>query len=145
MASPADTLWFDREWRWSTGFYYKVSALDIHGNESGHALLGPDGVTGAKTSKTPEAAYLRQNYPNPFNPTTRIAFGLAAQGRVSLRVYDAAGRLVRVLFEGSRPAGNYTELWDGRDSRGGAVASGIYFYRLQAGEFTETRKMVLTR
>jgi len=145
MASPADTLWFDREWRWSTGFYYKVSALDIHGNESGHALLGPDGVTGAKTSKTPEAAYLRQNYPNPFNPTTRIAFGLAAQGRVSLRVYDAAGRLVRVLFEGSRPAGNYTELWDGRDSRGGAVASGIYFYRLQAGAFTETRKMVLTR
>jgi len=50
-----------------------------------------------------------------------------------------------VLFEGSRPAGNYTELWDGRDSRGGAVASGIYFYRLQAGAFTETRKMVLTR
>jgi hypothetical protein len=145
VASPTDTLWFDGEWRWNSGYYYKVSALDIHGNESGHALLGPDGVTGAETPKTPEAAYLRQNYPNPFNPATRIAFGLAAPEHVSLRIYDAAGRLVRVLVEGARPAGHYSELWDGRDSRSAAVASGIYFYRLQAGAFTETRKMVLTR
>ena len=64
---------------------------------------------------------------------------------MSLRIYDAAGRLVRVLVEGARPAGNYAELWDGRDSRGRAVASGIYFYRLSAGSFSETRKMALLR
>ena len=145
VASPADTLWFDGAWRWNSGYYYKVAALDIHGNESGFALLAPESVTDVETPKAPAAAYLRQNYPNPFNPTTRVAFGLAAPGNVSLRIYDAAGRLVRVLAEGARPAGNYTELWDGRDSRGSAVASGIYFYRLQAGEFTETRKLVLTR
>jgi predicted lipoprotein with Yx(FWY)xxD motif len=145
VASPTDTLWFDGAWRWNGGFYYKVSALDIHGNESGHALLGPDGVTGNDTPKAPEAAYLRQNYPNPFNPTTRIAFGLSVPGRASLRIYDAAGRLVRVLVEGARPAGAYAETWDGRDSRGAAVASGIYFYRLAAPGFDETKKMAIMR
>lgn len=64
---------------------------------------------------------------------------------MSLRIYDASGRLVRVLVEGVRAAGNHTELWDGRDSRGAAAASGIYFYRFEAGAFRETRKMVLLR
>jgi flagellar hook assembly protein FlgD len=62
-----------------------------------------------------------------------------------VRIYDAAGRLVRTLVDGARPAGRYSELWDGLDSRGGAVASGIYFYRLDAGAFTQTKKMVLLR
>jgi len=52
---------------------------------------------------------------------------------------------VRTLVEGARPAGRYSELWDGRDSRGAAVASGIYFYRFDAGSFTQTKKMVLLR
>jgi hypothetical protein len=136
---------FDDEWDWSAGYYYKVAAVDRHGNESGHALLAPDDVTGVETPKAPEGPYLAQNFPNPFNPTTRISFGLAAPANVSLRIYDASGRLVRVLLEGARPAGNYSELWDGRDSGGRAVASGIYFYRLTAGAFTETRKMALLR
>ena len=145
LGSTADTTLFDGGWTWKSGYYYKVAAVDIHGNVSGCALLTPDGVTDVETPKTPEAAYLRQNYPNPFNPTTRITFGLGAPGNVSLRIYDAAGRLVRVLAEGARAAGNYAELWDGRDSNGRAVASGIYFYRLTAGAFTETRKMALLR
>jgi len=145
IAAPADTLWFDEDWHWSNGYYYKVSAIDIHGNESGFALFTPDDVTGNDTPKAPEANYLSQNYPNPFNPTTRIAFGLSAPARVSLRIYDIAGRLVRVLAEGDRPAGNFTELWDGRDSNGRPVASGIYFYRLAAGGFEETRKMAIMR
>jgi hypothetical protein len=145
IASPNDTTLLDGGWRWSSGYYYKVSAIDIHGNESGFALLRPDGVTDVETPKAPATSFLLQNYPNPFNPTTRVAFGLAAPSNVSLRIYDAAGRLVRVLAEGARPAGNYSELWDGRDSGGRAVASGIYFYRLTAGAFTETKKMALLR
>jgi hypothetical protein len=117
----------------------------VNGNESEFALLAPDNVTGDETPKAPAASFLAQNFPNPFNPTTRIAFGLAAPGNVSLRIYDAAGRLVRVLVEGERSAGHYAELWDGRDSSGRAVASGIYFYRLRAGSFSETRKMALLR
>jgi len=117
----------------------------VHGNESGFALLTPDGVTGTDTPKAPEASYLSQNYPNPFNPTTRIAFGLSAPAHVSLRIYDAAGRLVRALVNEERRAGRYEESWDGRDSNGSSVASGIYFYRLTAGSFEETRKLALMR
>jgi len=74
-----------------------------------------------------------------------IAFGLSAPEHVSLRIYDAAGRLVRALVNEERRAGRYEETWDGLDSNGRAVASGIYFYRLSAGSFVETRKMALLR
>jgi hypothetical protein len=139
-----ETEYFDGEWNWG-GCYYKLSAFDVNGNESEFSLLAPDGVTDTETPRAPAASFLAQNFPNPFNPATRIAFGLAAPADVSLRIYDAAGRLVRVLVEGARPAGNYAELWDGRDARGAAVASGIYFYRLDAGAFESTKKMILLR
>jgi hypothetical protein len=145
IASPCDTTLLDGGWRWSSGYYYKVSAIDIHGNESLWAVLSPDGVTGTDTPKAPDATYLSQNYPNPFNPTTRIAFGLSAPAHVSLRIYNAAGRLVRVLVNEERRAARYEESWDGRDSNGRRVASGIYFYRLIAGSFEETRKIALMR
>jgi hypothetical protein len=145
VATPTEPEWFDGSWSWNSGYYYKVSALDVHGNESGFALLRPDDITGIETPKAPEATYLAQNFPNPFNPTTRIAFGLSAPGHVSLRIYDASGRLVRVLVSNERQAGRYQETWDGRDSGGRSVASGIYFYRLDVGTFTETKKMALTR
>ena len=145
MATPTEPGYFDSGWRWSSGYYYKVSAIDIHGNESLWAVLNPDAVTGGDTPKAPAATYLAQNYPNPFNPSTRITFGLKEPAAVSLRIYDAAGRLVRVLVEGTRPAGIYSELWDGMDNGRRAVASGLYFYRLDAGSFSQTRKMVLLR
>jgi hypothetical protein len=145
VATPLAPEYFDGGWRWSSGYYYKISAIDVHGNESGFALLTPDGVTGTDTPKAPVATYLAQNYPNPFNPMTRIAFGLSAPGHVSLRIYDVAGRLVRMLADGSRPAANYAEVWDGKDASGRTVASGIYFCRLDAGSFTQTRKMILLR
>ena len=144
VAQLDETEYFDGEWNWG-GYYYKLSAFDVSGNESEFSLLAPDGVTDVETPKAPTASYLAQNFPNPFNPTTRISFGLAAPADVSLRIYDAAGRLVCALVEEARLAGNYAELWDGRDARGAAVASGIYFYRLQAGAFSETRKMALLR
>jgi hypothetical protein len=145
MASPVDASCFDEEWRWDSGYYYKVSALDVHGNESGYALLSPVDVTGGEPPKAPEASYLSQNYPNPFNPATRIAFGLSAPGQMSLRIYDVSGRLVRTLMNDERPAGRHEELWDGRDSSGRTVASGIYFCRLKSGNFESTRRMILLK
>ena len=136
---------FDEDWSGAASLYYKVSAIDVHGNESDCAVLRPEDVTGAETPDVPEASYLSQNFPNPFNPATRIAFGLEAPANVRLRVYDAAGRLVRTLSDGSRSAGHYTEIWDGRNARGELVASGVYFYRLEVGPFTQTRKMILAR
>jgi flagellar hook assembly protein FlgD len=64
---------------------------------------------------------------------------------VSLRVFDAAGRLVRVLADEERREGRYEEVWDGRSSGGRPVSAGIYFYRLRAGAFEDTKKMILVR
>ena len=88
---------------------------------------------------------LEQNVPNPFNPETTIRFSLPAGERVALAVYSADGALVRTLVDGIQPAGSHDVTWDGRDASGRAVSSGVYFYRMAAGKFTETRKMVLLK
>jgi hypothetical protein len=88
---------------------------------------------------------LVQNYPNPFNPHTTIAFSLSARGRVALAIYDVNGGIVRTLVNETRAAGAYELTWDGRDDNGQAVASGVYFYRLVAPQFTSTKKMVLLK
>jgi hypothetical protein len=93
----------------------------------------------------PEVTYMSQNHPNPFNPTTTIPFGLAAPGAVALRIYDVGGRLVRVLVDANLGAGRYELTWNGTDLNGNKVASGVYFYRLTAPSFVETKKLILLR
>jgi hypothetical protein len=90
---------------------------------------------------------LTQNYPNPFNPSTRITFLVPDGGvqRVSLIVYDVNGGRVKTLVDDMRGGGRYTVEWDGRNSAGETVASGVYFYRLVEGDFTATRKMLLIK
>jgi hypothetical protein len=88
---------------------------------------------------------LSQNVPNPFNPTTTIRFTLPANERVALAIYSASGALVRTLVDGEQPRGTHDITWDGRDSVGNPVGSGVYFYRLTAGKFSEARKMVLLK
>jgi hypothetical protein len=88
---------------------------------------------------------LQQNYPNPFNPSTTIAFSLAARGRVSLVIYDALGARVRSLLDDVRDAGVSSVGWDGRGDEGTEAASGVYFCRMVAGSFNETRRLVLVR
>jgi hypothetical protein len=93
----------------------------------------------------PETTVLHQNHPNPFNPTTLIRYDLATPGEVDLRVYDARGALVRVLEDRHRPAGRYEVGWNGENERGEMVASGVYFYRLHTGSFTQTKKLILLK
>jgi hypothetical protein len=90
---------------------------------------------------------LRQNYPNPFNPVTRIEYSIRAQSQVTLRIYNVAGQLVRTLVneEQSPRAEGYSVRWSGRNDSGRPVSSGVYFYKLTAGSFTQTRKMVLLK
>lgn len=145
VTSTPDTAVFDGDWDWASGYWYKVAAVDIHGNESVCAVLGSDMITGDDPVTTPEVTFLSQNYPNPFNPNTTIKFGLRERGAVSLRIYDAAGRLLRVLADGVMDAGSHELSWSGDDDSGAIVASGVYFYKLSAKEFTKTRKLVLLR
>ncbi len=88
---------------------------------------------------------LHQNGPNPFNPTTTISFALPEKSLVKLSVYDTAGRLVARLIEETAEKGYREVAWYGTDSNGAPVSSGVYFYRLTAGEKTLTKKMVLLR
>jgi len=84
-------------------------------------------------------------YPNPFNPETTIRYELASRVHVSLRVYDVSGAVVRTLVSGDKPAGSYSLTWSGRDDHGSAVGSGVYFYRITAGDFSDVRKMTLVK
>ena len=88
---------------------------------------------------------LAQNFPNPFNPSTTIKFDLKDKGFVTLKVYNVAGQLVRTLVNGVKDANPYTVTWDGKNDRGGAVASGIYFYKMETKDFSQTKKMVMLR
>jgi photosystem II stability/assembly factor-like uncharacterized protein len=81
---------------------------------------------------------LKQNYPNPFYTSTNISFNIPTQSFVSLKIYDRLGREVATIFSEEIPAGHYTHEWNATD-----VPSGIYFYRLEAGSFAETKKLIL--
>ena len=89
---------------------------------------------------------LRQNHPNPFNPVTTISFAIPKPGVVRVNIYDIAGRLVRRLLTKEYAApGRDSVVWNGLDQNGKAVSSGVYFYRLEADEFSATRKMLLLK
>ncbi|HEX9006601.1 MAG TPA: T9SS type A sorting domain-containing protein [Bacteroidota bacterium] len=93
----------------------------------------------------PEGVRLRQNYPNPFNPSTVIEFEIPRRAYVSLRVFDVTGREVALLVQQVMPAGVYRVPFSARSTGQRALASGIYFYRLQAGDQVQTRKLVLLK
>ncbi|MCK4512616.1 T9SS type A sorting domain-containing protein, partial [bacterium] len=83
--------------------------------------------------------------PNPFNPMTTVTYAMPASGHVELAVYNIAGQLVKTLVDGDETAGWHAVTWDGRDDNGGSVASGVYFARMLADEFTGSTKMVLLK
>jgi hypothetical protein len=95
----------------------------------------------------PKAFALSQNYPNPFNPSTTIAYDIPEGDnvQVQLKVYNMRGQLVRTLVDESKSEGSYQIQWDGTDNYGRRVSSGVYFYRIKAGEFSKTRKMVILK
>jgi len=119
-------------------YYYKLEAIDTRGNVTTH---GPIVVEAA----TPKTFELSQNYPNPFNPATQIHYQLPQAVQVSLTIYNMLGQEVRKLVNAQQPAGYHTAIWDGRDNAGRPVPTGIYHYRLQAGSFTMTKKMLMAK
>jgi hypothetical protein len=129
--------------------------VDIAGGTLTPVVLWPEGgrcwpVAGATAADdgTPGVPFtygLGQNYPNPFNPVTMICYSLARKGQVKLVIYNVLGQNVRTLVDGEQEANNYEVVWNGDDNNGAAVASGIYFYKLIADEYVETKKMLLMR
>ena len=104
----------------------------------------------ALSKAVPEENALLPNYPNPFNPETWIPYQLSKSVAVTVSIYSANGRLIRTLSLGHQAAGVYRSrsravYWDGRNAQGEPVASGVYFYTLKAGDFTDTRKMLIRK
>ncbi|MGH7595039.1 MAG: Ig-like domain-containing protein [bacterium] len=119
-------------------YYYKLESVDLTGRGQLH---GPVMVE----MSAPQSFVLNQNYPNPFNPSTHIRFELPKAAPITLSVYNSLGQEVRRLVNTQKPAGYHTVVWNGRDQQGKLLPSGIYHYRIQAGDFVATKKMVLAK
>ncbi|MBN1212567.1 MAG: VCBS repeat-containing protein [candidate division Zixibacteria bacterium] len=136
---------------------FNVCAADYNGdgildiastNIAGHLqIILNQMVTAVEDSPLglPSQFNLRQNYPNPFNPETIIEYRLQKRTQVKLTVYNVLGQPVKTLVDEMQSAGNYRAFWNGTDQNNRSVATGVYFYRLRAGDFTEAKKMVLLK
>lgn len=114
--------------------------------------LTPEFVGGqvSLNARTPNLALpteftLSQNVPNPFNPSTQVSFALPTAAKVNLSIYNVLGQHVKTLVDTDMRAGYQTVTWDGTDNTGHTVASGVYFYKLNAGDFTATKKMLMLK
>ncbi|MBK7107422.1 MAG: T9SS type A sorting domain-containing protein [Ignavibacteriae bacterium] len=88
---------------------------------------------------------LYQNFPNPFNPSTKIEFTVLKRSRISIKIYNINGQLVKELLNEEKNSGDYIIMWDGQNEIGTKVASGTYFYQIKAGDFTQIKKMLLLK
>jgi hypothetical protein len=131
-------------------YYYMVTSLNSYG-ESGRSpeVSATPGVPSAVQDGECESLISRfdllQNAPNPFNPETEITYAIPRNCHVRLIIYNVRGQRVKTLVDGFERIGNKTIRWNGKDEAGQKVASGIYFYRLEASDFTQCRKMVLIK
>ena len=132
--------------------YYSAKAVDQYDNLSSSSNV--DGVWVMPTKQDyliqnetlrPTQFELQQNYPNPFNPSTTISFGLPENINVRLDILDISGRKIRTLIDASKEAGTYQVVWNGQDDYGKSVASGVYVYRIQAGDFVQSKKLLFMK
>ena len=93
----------------------------------------------------PDKFELGQNYPNPFNPTTTLEYGVPNRSHVRIEVFNILGQSIRTLVDEEKSAGRYQSVWDGTDKSGHSVSSGVYLYRITAGEFVQSKKMLLLK
>jgi len=96
-------------------------------------------------SLLPDKFAIHQNYPNPFNPITTLRYDLPEQANVNIIIYDMLGRQVRTLLNQTQDAGYRSVIWDATNDYGKPVSAGVYLYKIQAGEFVQTKKMVLLK
>lgn len=141
IASPPDTGYADVG---PSGSYYKITAVDVHGNESPATLLAPGGTLAAGDVARWSLA-LAPAAPNPSSGPATCRFTLPSAGRVKVAVYDAAGRQLRVLADATMTAGAHALQWDGAGADGARVPSGVYMVRLSFGERTLNQKLLRVR
>jgi hypothetical protein len=119
--------------------------MDAEGSESVRESDAGEQVSKSSTANLPEGYSLSQNYPNPFNPTTTIEYTVGVTGPVTLDIINVKGQVVRHLVDRVMSAGIHSVQWDSTNERGERVSSGVYFYRLVAGDYSETKSMTLLK
>ena len=130
-------------------YYYRISAVCCDGDYSSSysdvvsVMLTVMDVAGA--ASIPDAYSLQQNYPNPFNPTTQIRYGLKENTYVSINIYNLMGKHIRSYINTVQDAGYKTILWNATDASGQPVPAGMYIYSISAGDFRQTKKMILLK
>lgn len=123
--------------------YYKLQQIDLDGNRT---LSDPiEVVIDRRRIGRPVKYALAQNFPNPFNPETTISYSVAVPTQIKLAIYNVMGQEIRTLVNAEQASGKYQVVWNGRDEFGREVSSGIYLYRFVAGEFVDTRKMLILK
>ena len=127
-------------------YSYKIAAYDYNGNFSGYSDPVLVSMLSAEDNGLVPASYvLNQNYPNPFNPTTQINYELPNNDFVSINIYDVMGHRIKSLVSANQDAGYKSIHWNATNDLGQPVSAGMYVYTIQAGEFRQTRKMVLLK
>ncbi len=122
----------------------KIKIIDAEGSGEYELEVEPEG-TATEDESIPEDYALFQNYPNPFNPITTIRFSLPVNADVTLKIFDVTGREIQTIVSSTMTAGTHEVQWNGRNSAGLRVASGVYLYRLEAGRNVMTKRMVLLK
>jgi hypothetical protein len=138
-------------WDASEDIEYNVSFVIEKGtdrlgeSELTEVSLAADVLTAPNSSPMPTSYTMEQNYPNPFNPETTIRYGIPEAGTIRLTVYNIEGRVIKHLDSGYKEAGYHKVNWDGENEYGKSVSSGVYIYRIEAGEFSNVRKMIFIK
>jgi len=126
-------------------YVYNVTAVYDGGWESGFSNDATTGNIGVGDTPLPLFTELNGNYPNPFNPKTTIMFALNEAGKVRIDVFNLKGQHVRTAVNEHLEAAYHSVVWDGKDASGVSVSSGVYFYKMEAGKYTSTKKMILMK
>ncbi|MCK5381406.1 MAG: T9SS type A sorting domain-containing protein, partial [Candidatus Latescibacteria bacterium] len=139
-ASAVDYEYVDEKIEEGMTYFYKIESMDYDGTK-----YMKDIVVRVQELRVPKKFALSQNFPNPFNPETSIRYTLPYATAVRLVIYNSSGQLVRTLVDGAQSMGVHSVSWNGETDSGVRAASGIYFYKLQAGSFDQIRRMVFLR
>ena len=126
-------------------YYYNDYSSGAPQVRSVHPEMDRTSVSLANGPMVPTVYGMSQNSPNPFNPVTEIKYAIPEAGYVKLSVFNILGQNVRNLVDEEKSVGDYSVIWDGKDAFGESVASGVYFYRIKANKFSETKKMLLLK
>jgi len=146
LVETVETVYTDSDVVGGVIYYYRISAFDTHGNESEYSdqvsasVLSIDDEIGI-----PDEYALKQNYPNPFNPVTTLHYDLPEDGLVNITIYDIMGRVVKTMVNNTQEAGYKSVIWNATNDYGNPVSGGVYLYQIHAGDFRQSRKMVMLK